>query len=730
MPKRKAVEIEQEKPPSAEASKPKSKKQLRQEAMERARQWGAEDKARLRQLSPAASSKKGTTTASPSDLTSPTKRRKVEKEEVKIISIKDKKQQALQRVKEFAERDKAELEKKKQEAEKSKTKAGPGKTVNEAPKTEIETPDSRYPFPHGFNPANVNSAPPANAAAMNPAYMTQFMMQRQMMNNMTGMYNYGYPYGYYNPPLSNPAMAGMYGPMMTPSQSHAGQPPHHQQPEINNKPIAPPAPAVPTTPIEAPSGSGAPVPAKSKGPPSKVLPPKPNVVPQPSTQGTKATAIPDSDDDDDMVPPPPMTKLEKQISERVMANCAASYYNQPLPYQEPPPEADSYQPDGDEEEEEIDEEPIFVDHEETVQLPSVAATKHLFSRNLIVAVAVGLISCLIMIQGGVWNFLKFETSDSNERAAAINPPCFIDSGFVEVHSCEADLGVPCPFGGVCEHGRLVNCVNSYYQVAQSQDSCVLSKKTNATLAVLKQLLHEWTARDYCGLPSKSTKMVASKGSHPFFSYSQLQLERPMELATNVLDQEILQLGGFVVVRRDDGMYLGLAGDETLSLSASCRIGLFLKGVLNTFGSITIILAHSVFGLTWSSVRSYPWVTLLGLIVVVLVKLNRDAQAKRQKILKDVATVRQWTYRRLQDDPSSTPHIVLHIRDEMAMELFPDSKKQRQYIITKVWPRVVPDILQDNRIRKTTKLVDGNLRDVWQWVAAPSSSTKKKTTTFE
>jgi hypothetical protein len=63
-----------------------------------------------------------------------------------------------------------------------------------------------------------------------------------------------------------------------------------------------------------------------------------------------------------------------------------------------------------------------------------------------------------------------------------------------------------------------------------------------------------------------------------------------------------------------------------------------------------------------------------------------------------------------------------------MSLFPDSKKQRMYIQKQVWPRVVPDLLQDNRVRKSTKVMEGNPRDVWQWVAAPLSAKKK--TTFD
>jgi hypothetical protein len=46
------------------------------------------------------------------------------------------------------------------------------------------------------------------------------------------------------------------------------------------------------------------------------------------------------------------------------------------------------------------------------------------------------------------------------------------------------------------------------------------------------------------------------------------------------------------------------------------------------------------------------------------------------------------------------------------------------LIKDVWPRVVPDFTYDNRIRKSTRVVMGQPRDAWQWVAAVSA--KKKT----
>ena len=62
------------------------------------------------------------------------------------------------------------------------------------------------------------------------------------------------------------------------------------------------------------------------------------------------------------------------------------------------------------------------------------------------------------------------------------------------------------------------------------------------------------------------------------------------------------------------------------------------------------------------------------------------------------------------------HIVLHIRDGIAMQLYPHSRKERQSLINEIWPKIVNMVQYDTRVRKTKKMVDGKPRDVWQWVA--------------
>jgi hypothetical protein len=128
-------------------------------------------------------------------------------------------------------------------------------------------------------------------------------------------------------------------------------------------------------------------------------------------------------------------------------------------------------------------------------------------------------------------------------------------------------------------------------------------------------------------------------------------------------------------------------------------------------------------MVWACFNAYPFASLVGLLVVFIVKSGREFQRYRSKLVRDIAEARQMVYTVLKQSPSES-HIVLHIRDELAMTLFPNGKSQRRYLIKDVWPRLVPDFQQDNRVRKSKKVIGGKPRDVWQWVA---SAKKKKTT---
>jgi hypothetical protein len=725
MAKRKVEEVSDEEPPPA---KKQTKAEKIAEARARAKFAMASDKAKVDALK----AKRAGSTASAS-APSPAKRRKLDSPP---LSRKTAKEEALQRAK-----DKAALEKKK----KALTKTTPGKKTAKKGYSSSDDEDADVKAAAAAqegavmaqggqspNPARAATATALNLAhqppmdgPVNPAAMAQYMMHQQMIGGYSP-YGYGMGYGtapgynaapgyssYGSPPsgYANVPSAGYtgyapgYNPaMMSPSQTQASVNMNMNMPAPSASSVA--APPANNARQVAPSKPAAAVAFASP-------PAAPSRMPPPASKAS-ATPIPnDEDDDDDLVPPPPMTQLESQISARVMANCAAALKNEPLPYQDAPPGADDYQPENaDEEEEEIDEEPIYIDDEDEPVVDQAQGRLSLvsfFKKSIMVSIGVGVLSYFFMLQGGVFDWP--ESGKFQEQQNLSYGLCYIDTEALDAPTCDQN-GVACPAGGVCAEGRLARCMSTHYQVSHYSNACILTQQTNETIASLQGLLAEWSIEKMCG-SSSSFKM-------PVFDYSELQL-------ANALPMDLLMELFFTERHDDNKLFVGLPKDHRLNLPVGCRLMQMTKSVLSGLGSLTMTSAHGLGSVAWSITSAYPLVSLLGLIVVLLFKRRRDVQAHRQQVLIDVAHVRQMTYQRLQEDPSIS-HVVLHIRDEVGMSLFPDSKKQRVYLQKEVWPRVVPNLLQDNRVRKSTKVMEGNPRDVWQWVAAPVSAKKK--TTFD
>jgi hypothetical protein len=411
---------------------------------------------------------------------------------------------------------------------------------------------------------------------------------------------------------------------------------------------------------------------------------------------------------EDDVPPPPT--LQAQISQQVLGNCAASFHNRPLPFKQPPPEAfDQSNQEAEEEEDEevLDEERIYIENEfvdRASDATPVAKSQGTNWRR--VSLFVGFLSaCLI------WPILEFKLLKVNMELVNVSPlaVCYFDSANSDYDESTfqcGDSGGVCPANGICEFGRLVSCSSGQYEVSQSGEMCVLTQQTNESIATLRSLLIDWTKRDQCGdSPSEP---------YPLFDYSKLQLVNPLEFSPERLSIALVQQQ-FVVEQQDDGIWVGLPDDHPLTYSPGCRMARFLKLSLSWCGSHMVAFAQRMAKLVWTCMSVYPLTSLIGLLLVLAAHRRRSYLAHRSRVLRDIAHLRQLAYEHLQDVPDQA-HVVLHIRDEIAMSLYPDSKAKRAYVIKQVWPRVVPDVHLDNRIRKTTRIVDGNPQDVWQWVA--------------
>eukprot|EP00980_Cylindrotheca_fusiformis_P004172 scaffold909_cov135-Cylindrotheca_fusiformis.AAC.29 len=432
-----------------------------------------------------------------------------------------------------------------------------------------------------------------------------------------------------------------------------------------------------------------------------------NNVKQTTSSTTAVLAPPDEvlEDDEDMPPPPP--SLEEQISQQVMANMAASERNKPTPHIRPPLAAFVNLPmDGDDEEEEvIDEDPISMDDDFVAEPSTKNVSPQLLTRKMLLgAFLVFFLSFLLMRDDG-----------GLDTTPAVSTPCYIDnvafgdSGII-INSCAESEGVPCPDGGSCKDGKLVGCPSKHYEFSEKKDTCLLTSTSMDSVTAIQDILKKWTLKQGCHLAATE---------YPMFAYKEIQLTDPLLFAIEPLEPSILE-SRFRTERRDGSLYIGLPSDMKLSLPFHCQLVSTLKVILGGFGSVCIAGIHFLFAMLVESFMAYPLATTIGVVVIYVLHRILKYRAYRKQLANDVDEIRRLAYEYLEESPGES-HLVLHVRDHIVMKLFP--KSQRQYLISDVWPRVIPDFNCDNRVRKSTRVVQGQPRDAWQWVAAVSAKKK-------
>jgi hypothetical protein len=307
------------------------------------------------------------------------------------------------------------------------------------------------------------------------------------------------------------------------------------------------------------------------------------------------------------------------------------------------------------------------------------------------------------------------------------PPCFHPSLPEE----KEPLGIcdhskkwqPCPNRGVCSGGELRSCEGIYHDVSENRDQCILSADSNETLAKVEAALAKWTVEHTCKLQGCAHAIKNPDAKSPFFDISVVQAEvntsetTLRDLLYHWPPDDIEVLSG-----NDDKVIMGLTDDyveHKLVVPFSCYIGLWLVWFMDLVVKSFWFAAHWATGSVLKLTLAFPLASAIVYLVLWGIYAFRKRRHERQKLVQDVAHVRQLTYAKLKEDVSKE-HIVLHLRDEVAMDLYPISKSNRAYIIHKVWPRVVADVKHDNRVLKANTVFQGTPRDVWQWTAFSTS----------
>jgi hypothetical protein len=309
------------------------------------------------------------------------------------------------------------------------------------------------------------------------------------------------------------------------------------------------------------------------------------------------------------------------------------------------------------------------------------------------------------------------------------PPCFYDTAQEEdVYERPTDpvLGVicrlpevPCPEGGICKYGLLQDCSHRHRQVASTKDACILTNDANQTLLAAQQFLEIWTVQHLChveGCAFAVQKPEGTSSTGPWFLFSQLVGELDVEWDLELFSQVPAKFS--IHKQENDSILIALSNefiDQSLPVPWWCLLKRWTVGsVLLLVNSILAVFRFLAMG-SFSVVKTYPMSCLSALAAIFTLVVIVRFRSERGRLRAQVAKVCRMARRRLQDAaPAKVP--VLHVRDEIAWELYPNAEADRKYLKTNVWPRVMQDLEQDNRIGKESAVVDRKFQRTWQWLA--------------
>jgi len=308
---------------------------------------------------------------------------------------------------------------------------------------------------------------------------------------------------------------------------------------------------------------------------------------------------------------------------------------------------------------------------------------------------------------------------NNNSAISTAHQCFVDNyklleGEIDQDSpqeCDKTLElIPCPEGSRCAEGILHSCHDKNKILSSDGSECIWSEETNKSFAHIEATLTNWTIKNYCEF--KGAKFAyRSHSKAPVYPFSRI--------ANNTIIKKdmFLDSNDFVFSEINNEVMIGLSDsyvDNKLILPRTCWIGLATVQLFQVLGSVTLHASLSVASWIFLFVRAYPIISLVALVISLTVTSVYRRREKQRKLANDVVEVRGLAYEHMMENTAE--HVVLHLRDGIAIDMYPKSRQGRAYIITKVWPRVVADIRQDNRVQKTSRRLGMKPRDIWQWVA--------------
>lgn len=350
------------------------------------------------------------------------------------------------------------------------------------------------------------------------------------------------------------------------------------------------------------------------------------------------------------------------------------------------------------------------------------------------------------------NELSTPFSDGKASTASENATlCFNNYGLggeneemdvVDVTGC--DNPSSCPQYGRCEGGKLIDCLledipweGGFYVPSNQGDQCVVSSSAMESMlklhSTLVDLTVEYVCRSNFGLGPTcelAKEDIVENGSILFKADAISDLtgidKDDMETLLKMMENEDIVTSE--VTKSDDEISEDLIGmsesyiNNQLPIPAPCYFRIAMWDLIRVVSTFFYGFVMMVLGFMWSIAVANPIPTLVVGIITYAVSWVRTKRAKVAGLRREAVEIQNIAYDKLIVDCEEDGEgcAALHLRDEIAHEIYPEPCVARQRFNTVVWPKVLALVRADNRITKSRKSVGGKALEWWQWVANTSS----------
>jgi hypothetical protein len=317
----------------------------------------------------------------------------------------------------------------------------------------------------------------------------------------------------------------------------------------------------------------------------------------------------------------------------------------------------------------------------------------------------------------------------------------------------------CPQNARCEGGVIVDCLDdsslmwkddngsesSIYVLNEEKNACVLSPDALKGMLSIHSTLVNLTLEQICasrfGLgPTCSVSSQDYKnngGKEIMFDINVVATMANISSMDNfnksmslLKSDESLSVPSSILslVGKDDIEYIGLSSDfvqNQLPIPFSCWLRTLGWNLMYAFGNFMYFVIGILLNIGWDIFSSKPIPTFLVAVLVYILVWIRGRRLKNADLRKRVVEVQKLAYDKLMlDCDEGEGYAALHLRDEIAHELYPEPCYERKFLVNDVWPRVVNAVRVDNRVTKTRKSIGGKNLEWWEWVVEPARRSRR------